>query len=172
MARESLARVGALTWLWVSALVIGLDQLVKFVVVDALEPYVPHPVIPGILNWTLAFNTGAAFSFLADQQGWQRWFFTLLAVGVSGVLVSWLRRTPRTDWRTALPLALVIGGALGNLIDRIRLGHVIDFIQVYIGTWPFPSFNIADSAISVGAVLLVFFGLFAHDKTSTQRASR
>lgn len=167
MSRLSL-RASALGWLWVSALVIVLDQIVKFVVVGALEPYVPQPVIPGVLYWTLAFNTGAAFSFLADQEGWQRWFFTLLAVGVSGVLASWLRRTPRGDWRTALPLALVIGGALGNLVDRIRLGHVIDFIQVYLGSWPFPSFNVADSAISVGAVLLVFFGLF----TAPQGARR
>lgn len=172
MTTVSLPRAGALAWLWLSALVIALDQLVKFVVVGALQPYEPQPVIPGILNWTLAFNTGAAFSFLADQQGWQRWFFTLLAVGVSAVLANWLRRTPSNDWRTALPLALVIGGALGNLIDRVRLGHVIDFIQVYLGSWPFPSFNVADSAISVGAVLLVFFGLFTHDKTATKGASR
>jgi signal peptidase II len=172
MAQQSLSRGGALVWLWLSVLVIVLDQFVKYVVVAVLQPYAPREVIPGILNWTLAFNTGAAFSFLADQQGWQRWFFTLLAVGVSAVLVNWLRRTPRNDWRTALPLALVIGGALGNLIDRIRLGHVIDFIQVYLGSWPFPSFNVADSAISVGAVLLVFFGLFTHDKTATKRAPR
>jgi len=172
MAQKSLSRHGALVWLWVSALVIALDQLVKFIVVGALQPYEPHLVIPGILNWTLAFNTGAAFSFLADQPGWQRWFFTLLAVCVSGVLASWLRRTPRNDWRTALPLALVIGGALGNMIDRIRLGSVIDFVQVYIGSWPFPSFNVADSAISLGATLLVFFGLFAHEKTASKHAAR
>jgi len=172
MTTASSLRAGALAWLWLSALVIALDQVIKFVAVDALQPYEPHPVIPGILNWTLAFNTGAAFSFLADQEGWQRWFFTLLAVVVSSVLVTWLRRTPRHDWRTALPLALVIGGALGNLIDRVRLGHVIDFIQVYLGSWPFPSFNVADSAISVGAALLVFFGLFSHDKTAAKRSPR
>ena len=151
----------ALPWLSLSLLVIALDQLTKIIVLRLLEPQVPHVVIPGLLNWTLAFNSGAAFSFLADQEGWQRWLFTALAIVVSGVLVRWLVQTPRTDWRTALPLALVIGGALGNLIDRLRFGHVVDFIQVYHGQWFFPAFNVADSAISVGAALLVWFGLFA-----------
>ena len=152
----------ALPWLALSLVVIALDQLTKAIVLAALEPYMPHPVIPGFLNWTLAFNTGAAFSFLADQQGWQRWLFSGLAVSVSAVLTRWLARIPRADWRTALPLALVIGGALGNLIDRVRFGHVTDFIQVYYQQWAFPSFNVADSAISVGAVLLVGFGLVMH----------
>jgi len=167
-----ITRHPALSWLWLSAAVIALDQLTKFIVIDALQPYVPHPVIPGFLNWTLAFNTGAAFSFLADQQGWQRWLFTGLALVVSAVLARWLARTPRADWRTALPLALVIGGALGNLIDRVRFGHVTDFIQVYYQQWAFPSFNIADSAISVGAVLLVWFGLFAPAKSTPSTPSR
>jgi signal peptidase II len=157
---------GALPWLWLSAFVIALDQLTKMIVLDALELSVPHPVIPGFLNWTLAYNTGAAFSFLADQPGWQRWVFTAIAIVVASILTAWLRRTPRTEWRTALPLAFVIGGALGNLIDRVRFGHVTDFIQVYYQQWAFPSFNIADSAISIGAVLLVFFGLFAPAKVS------
>jgi signal peptidase II len=172
MQKNPTMRSGALIWLALSLVVVVLDQFTKAIVVETLQPYVPHPVIPGILNWTLAFNTGAAFSFLADQEGWQRWLFTLLAMGVSAVLAAWLRRTPRGDWHTALPLALVIGGALGNLIDRLRSGHVTDFIQVYLGSWPFPSFNIADSAISVGAVLLVVFSLFTHDKSATKAASR
>jgi len=150
----------ALVWLWLSAVVVVLDQLTKAIVIQLLEPQVPHAVIPGLLNWTLAYNTGAAFSFLADQEGWQRWLFTILAITISAVLVRWLARTPRADWRSALPLALVIGGATGNLIDRLRIGHVTDFIQVYYQQWAFPSFNIADSAISVGAVLLLLFGLF------------
>ena len=151
----------ALPWLSLSLVVIALDQVTKAIVLRALEPQVPQVVIPGLLNWTLAFNTGAAFSFLADQEGWQRWLFTALAVGVSLVLARWLSQTPRSEWRTAVPLALVIGGALGNLIDRLRFGHVVDFIQVYHGQWFFPAFNVADSAISVGAALLVWFGLFA-----------
>jgi signal peptidase II len=146
-------------WLTLSAIVIALDQLTKQIALSLLEPYAPHPVIPGFLNWTLAFNTGAAFSFLHDAGGWQRWLFSALALVVSTVLIMWLRRLPRSDWRTALPLALVIGGALGNLIDRVRLGRVTDFIEVYHQQWSWPAFNVADSAISVGAVLLILFGL-------------
>ena len=148
----------ALVWLLLSVLVIALDQLTKHVAIAELQPYQPHAVIPGLLNWTLAFNPGAAFSFLAGEDGWQRWLFTALAIGVSAMLAFWLSRTPRGDWRNSVPLALIIGGALGNLIDRLRFGHVTDFIQVYWQDWAFPAFNIADSAISVGAFLLVLFG--------------
>jgi signal peptidase II len=162
----------ALPWLALSAVVVGLDQLTKHIVLGALEPYVPKVVIPGFFNWNLAFNTGAAFSFLADREGWQRWLFTALAVVVSTVLIVWLKRTQRADWRTALPLALVIGGALGNLIDRVRFGRVTDFIQVYYRDWVFPSFNVADSAISVGAVLLIWFGIFAATKTAVDKPLR
>jgi signal peptidase II len=151
----------ALPWLALSLLVIVLDQLTKHIVLIELEPYIPNEVIPGFLNWTLAFNTGAAFSFLAGADGWQRWLFGVLAVGVSLMLAFWLTRTARRDWRNAVPFALIIGGAIGNLIDRLRLGHVTDFIQVYYQDWAFPSFNIADSAISIGAVLLILFGFAA-----------
>jgi signal peptidase II len=154
----------ALAWLLLSALVIALDQATKHVALAALEPYVPHAVIPGVLNWTLAFNPGAAFSFLAGADGWQRWLFAALAVGVSLALALWLARMPRGDWRNAMPLALIIGGALGNLIDRLRFGHVTDFIQVYYRDWAWPAFNVADSAISVGAVMLVAFGLLGGRK--------
>ena len=150
----------ALVWLIVSFLVIDLDQITKAVVRHTLVPYMPHEVIPRVLNWTLAFNRGAAFSFLADSSGWQTWLFGGLAVVVCIGLVVWLARTARGDWRTALPVALIIGGALGNLIDRLIHGQVTDFIQVYWRAWSFPAFNIADSAITVGAVLLIAFGLF------------
>ena len=160
----------ALPWLVLSVIVIVLDQLSKAVVVHLLEPQVPHAVVPGFLNWTLAYNTGAAFSFLAGQQGWQRWLFAGLAIAVSAMLARWLAQTPRGEWRTALPLALVIGGALGNLIDRLRIGHVTDFIQVYYRDWAFPSFNVADSAISVGAALLLWFGLFARQAARSDAA--
>ena len=149
----------ALIWLVLSAIVIALDQLTKHIAVTTLEPYRPVAVIPGLLNWTLAFNPGAAFSFLRDAGGWQRWLFSVLAIAICTALVAWLRRLGRGEWRTALPLALVIGGALGNLIDRLRFGHVTDFVEVYYQQWSWPAFNVADSAISVGAVLLIVFGL-------------
>lgn len=150
---------GGLVWLLLSLVLIALDQWTKQIALAELQYGVPVPVFAGWLNWTLAFNTGAAFSFLADAGGWQRWGFSVLAVVVSGVLAVWLARTPRRDWPTALPLALVIGGALGNLIDRLRFGHVVDFVEVYHGSWHFPAFNVADSAISVGAVLLALSSL-------------
>lgn len=146
-------------WLLLSAGVLLADQWTKHIALRHLVPYDPQAVIPGLLNWMLAFNTGAAFSFLADAGGWQRWFFTALAIAVSIIITVWLARTPRNDWRTALPLALVVGGAIGNVIDRIRFGQVTDFIQVYYQQWAWPAFNVADAAISVGAVLLVIGSL-------------
>ena len=150
----------ALPWLLLSAAVIVLDQLSKWWALAALRPGVPHPVIPGFLNWTLTFNPGAAFSFLAHGDGWQRWFFVALAVVISAILVVWLARTTRHDWRTALPLALIIGGALGNLVDRLHAAQVTDFIDVYYRNWHYPVFNVADCGVTVGAVMLVALGLF------------
>lgn len=152
----------ALPWLRLSAVFIILDQLSKWWALAALQPAgVSHPVIPGLLNWTLTFNPGAAFSFLGQAGGWQRWFFVALAIVISVVLVVWLARTSRRDWRTALPLALIIGGAIGNLIDRLRASAVTDFIDVYFRDWHYPIFNVADCGVTVGAVMLVAFGLFA-----------
>jgi signal peptidase II len=148
----------ALPWLLLSLLVIVLDQISKFWVLHSLQPGMPDPVIPGLLNWTLTFNVGAAFSFLAQGSGWQRWFFVVLALVISGALVVWLARTARRDWRTALPLSLIVGGALGNLIDRLHAAQVTDFIQVYYQQWSYPVFNVADCGITVGAVLLIVFG--------------
>lgn len=156
-------KFNALPWLGVSLLVIALDQLSKAIVLRELVPYVPHQVIPHLLNWTLAFNKGAAFSFLAGGAGWQVWLFGGLAVLVSLILTGWLACTPRGDWKTALPLALVIGGALGNLIDRLLHGQVTDFIDFYHGATHFPAFNLADSSICVGAIALILFGLSGGD---------
>ena len=121
----------ALPWLIVSALVIALDQWTKWLVLQKLVPYMPHAVIPHLLNWTLAFNTGAAFSFLAGGSGWQVWLFAVLAVVVSIGMIAWLARISRREGRTARPLALIVGGALGNLNDRLLHGQVTEFIQVY-----------------------------------------
>ena len=156
------SKPNALTWLWLSVIVIALDQLSKWWAVHALQPMgMPHAVIPGFLNWTLIFNRGAAFSFLTSESGWQRWFFVALALVISAALAVWLARTPRRDWRTAAPLAFIIGGAIGNLIDRLHAAQVTDFIQVYFRQWSYPVFNLADCGITVGAVMLVVFGLFA-----------
>jgi len=146
-----------LPWLMLSVLVIALDQWTKHLALAHLQPFEAREVVPGLLNWTLAFNPGAAFSFLAGADGWQRWLFTALAVGVSAGLAVWLSRLSRADWRNAAPLALIIGGAVGNLVDRLRFGHVTDFIDVYWGSAHWPAFNIADSAICIGAVGLALF---------------
>jgi signal peptidase II len=156
-----MTKPNALPWLWLSAIVIALDQFSKWWALHALAPAgVPHSVIPGFLNWTLAFNRGAAFNFLADGSGWQRWFFVVLALVICAVLLVWLARTPRRDWRTGLPLGLIVGGALGNLIDRLHAAQVTDFIHVYFRQWDYPVFNVADCGITVGAVLLIVFGMF------------
>lgn len=160
------SKPNALTWLWLSAVIIVLDQLSKWWVLSNTTVGQQVPVIRGFLYRTLAFNRGAAFSFLADGGGWQRWLFQLLAVVISLVLIAWLARTAGRDWRTAIPLALIVGGAVGNLIDRVRVGQVTDFVLVYFGSWAYPAFNVADSAICVGAVLLIAFSLFATDRNA------
>lgn len=147
-----------LVWLWLSLGVIVLDHLTKFIASSSLEYGVPVPVFPGF-NFTLAHNLGAAFSFLSDAGGWQRWFFTVLALGVSVWLIWWLRRLNARVWTECAALALILGGAIGNVIDRVRLGYVVDFIDVYYGRWHWPAFNIADSAITVGAALLIWHSL-------------
>ena len=150
------ARFGKLPWLWLTALVFVLDQASKFYFEGALNLYQQIVVIPDLFSWTLAYNTGAAFSFLAGQSGWQRWLFALIAIVVSVVLVVWLKRLKPSETWLAIALALVLGGALGNLVDRVLFGHVIDFILVHWqNRWYFPAFNLADSAITVGAIMLV-----------------
>jgi signal peptidase II len=147
----------ATRWLLLSLAIIALDQWTKAIALATLRLHEPVPVIDGLLNWTLTRNYGAAFSFLSDAGGWQRWFFSALALAVSAMLAAWLARTPRGDWRQALPFALIIGGALGNLVDRLRFGYVVDFIDAYWQTHHWPAFNIADSAIVGGAIGLALF---------------
>ena len=141
-------------WLMLAAVVVVLDQVTKALASRFLELHQPLPVLP-FLDLTLMHNRGAAFSLLSDAEGWQRWFFTGLALAVSAVIVWWLRRLPREEKWQGTALALVLGGALGNVWDRLQLGYVVDFIDVYYRDWHWPAFNVADSAITVGAVLLI-----------------
>lgn len=144
----------ALTTLWLALVVIVLDQVTKYLAVSNLTFAEPVAVMSN-LNWTLAYNYGAAFSFLADMGGWQRWFFAGLATVVSVVLIVWLAKLPNKLNTESWGINLVLGGAIGNVIDRFLEGRVTDFIDFYIGTWHYATFNIADIAISVGAGLLV-----------------
>ena len=150
-ARET----SGLRWLPVTVAAIGLDQLVKLWIVEHLALYRTVRLLP-VLDITLTYNKGAAFSFLAEASGWQKWLFAGLAVLVTAAITVWLRRlNGRTQRLLCLSLALIMGGALGNLIDRLRIGHVVDFILAHWHRVYFPwAFNIADSAITVGAVLL------------------
>ena len=141
-------------WLGLSALVIVMDQFTKLLAVQSLTLYQAIPVFPGF-NLTLMHNTGAAFSFLSDAGGWQRWFFIVLAIGISIFIVFWLKGLKAEQRWLQVALAFVLGGAIGNVIDRIYLGYVIDFIEVYYNKYYWPAFNIADSAITVGAIMLI-----------------
>jgi len=150
----------ATAWLWLSLAVLAADQATKWLVTRQFELYESVEVNP-YLDLTLLHNTGAAFSFLADAGGWQRWFFIALGIVVSVVILFWLRRLPsRGQSWLAIGLSLVMGGALGNVIDRVHYGYVIDFIHVHYEDAYFPAFNVADSAITVGAICLIIDALF------------
>lgn len=166
VSNETRSGVSFYIWMALSMVVIIIDQATKWMILKWVPKYDSIPV-NSFINITHQRNTGAAFSFLADQPGWQRWFFITLATLVSAYLVVWLWRI-RTSGYLILStgLALVLGGAIGNVVDRIRLGSVVDFVQVLIAGWPFPSFNVADAAISVGAVLLIIDTLFFSGKES------
>ena len=142
------------SWLWLAAALIAADQISKWIVLGALRPGDSRYVAP-FFNWVLTFNSGAAFSFLSDAGGWQRWFFTVLALIVSAWIVTLLRRHT-SEFRLSLALTLVLGGALGNVIDRLRFGAVVDFIQWHVAGFYWPAFNVADSAITIGAIFLVW----------------
>jgi len=160
---RTLSPSGAWFWLLLAVLLIALDQATKVLASAALDYGSPVEVLP-FLNWTLLHNKGAAFSFLSDAGGWQRWFFALVSVGVSIVLIVWLFRLGRREILQKLALALILSGALGNLWDRLLLGYVVDFIQVhYDHRYYFPAFNIADAAITLGAVLMIYDSFFINN---------
>jgi signal peptidase II len=141
-------------WLWLAAAIILFDQISKWMVLGSLQPGESRYVAP-FFNWVLTFNPGAAFSFLSDAGGWQRWFFSVLALGISGWIINELRHHTG-EFRLSLALTLVLGGALGNVIDRVRFGAVVDFIQWHVAGYYWPAFNLADSAITLGAILLAW----------------
>lgn len=154
-------RGGALVWLWCSLAVVVMDQLTKFAAVRLLDPTSSVELFP-TLDLVLAYNTGAAFSILSTAGGWQRWLFIGLALAICLFILHWLRDLPRRARLFPLALSLILGGAVGNVIDRVRIGAVVDFIDFHVGGWHWPAFNVADAAICVGAALLVL-GMFRQE---------
>ncbi len=151
-------------WLILAVVVVGLDQLTKAWVVAAL-PYRHAIELTPFFRLVHVHNTGAAFSFLADAGGWQRWFFVGLALGASALLLVWLWRLPRQKRLEATGVSLILGGALGNFIDRIRYGYVVDFLDFHLGGWHWPAFNLADTAITLGVGLLLWQSFFTSEST-------
>jgi signal peptidase II len=145
-------------WLWLSLLVLIFDQWSKIAINNAMRLYESAAIIPGF-NLTYVHNTGAAFSFLSEAGGWQRWFFAAMALIISVILTIWLYRLKKHETLLAIALTLVLGGAIGNLIDRLAYGYVIDFLDVYYQTAHWPAFNIADSAISLGVLFMILESL-------------
>ena len=161
----------ALVWYILALVIVIIDQWTKWLAETKLTFHDPVPVIEPFLNWTLAYNYGAAFSFLADAGGWQKWFFSGLALLMSLFLIIYLIKAPRKATLLSFGLALVLGGAVGNLIDRLLHGHVIDFIHVhYADVWHYPIFNIADVGISIGVLLIVIDMLFLEKKREMPRS--
>lgn len=154
MANGSTRRVGMARHLGLAALLVVLDQASKWIAVRALEFGERIPVLPGFFDFTLVYNRGAAFSFLAGADGWQRWFFTVIGVAAAGFIV-WMLARHGAQRLFAFALALILGGAVGNVIDRVLHGQVTDFVLLYWRDWHWPAFNVADMAITLGALLLV-----------------
>ena len=143
-----------LRYLAIAIIVLLLDQLSKWAALSNLQMGMPVAVLP-FMNWLLLFNPGAAFSFLAEGSGWQRWFFTFLGIGAS-IYIIWLLFKSQSDKLLCIALSLILGGALGNVLDRVMYGAVVDFIDLYYANWHWPAFNIADSAICIGAALIIW----------------
>lgn len=160
-----------LKWLWLSLITLILDQWSKITIDKSMQLYESIPVLP-YFNLTYVHNTGAAFSFLSEAGGWQRWFFAAMAIIISGILAVWLYRLKKYETLLAIALALVLGGAIGNLTDRLIYGYVIDFFDVYYQNWHFPAFNIADSAISLGVFLMLLesFGVGTNSLQTNEKS--
>lgn len=158
-----------LKYLALSLLLFVADQATKITVLNTLELYQDINILP-IFDITHVHNYGAAFSFLSDAGGWQRYFFTAIAVVISTLLVYWMYKTPTEQKMLLLSYSLILSGALGNVWDRINYGYVVDFIHFYYGNWSFPAFNIADIAISIGAFFLILDALFEHKREQQDKA--
>jgi signal peptidase II len=141
-------------YLAIAITVLLLDQLSKCLALSNLQMGVPKQFLP-FLNWLLLFNPGAAFSFLAQGSGWQRWFFTILGLAASAYII-WLLYKSQSERLLCIALSLILGGALGNVLDRVMYGAVVDFIDLHYGNWHWPAFNVADSAICIGAALIIW----------------
>ncbi len=163
------SRRSQLPWLAATVLVVALDQWSKHLVESMLAPYEVRPLLP-VLDVVRARNPGVAFSLFDGGAGWQKWVFSGLAIVVSAVLVGWLARLPRAAKVQGAALALILAGAIGNMLDRLRLGSVVDFILAHWHDHYFWAFNVADAAITVGAVLLVFDALFGHGGAQPREA--
>ena len=156
-------RAGAIRWLWCSLVVVVVDQATKIAAQTLLDPASSVELI-SVLNLVLAYNAGAAFSILSTAGGWQRWLFIGLALAICGFIVHWLRSLSGNARSVPLGLSLILGGAIGNVIDRVRIGAVVDFIDFHVGDWHWPAFNVADSAICVGAAMLLFGSFRREDR--------
>jgi len=150
----------------IATIILLLDQLSKWSALSNLQLGIPEPALP-FMNWLLLLNPGAAFSFLAQGSGWQRWFFTIVGL-VACVYIIWLLRKSQNDKLLCVALSLILGGALGNVLDRIMYGAVVDFIDLHYANWHWPAFNIADSAICIGAALIIWGELHKSFGKSTQ----
>jgi signal peptidase II len=165
-------RAGASNWLWLALAVMVLDQWTKSLITDNLAEFDVIVVLP-VLEIMRLHNEGAAFSVLSGAGGWQRWLFTGLGIAVSVGILVWLRRMPNKGQNLlAAGLSLILGGALGNVVDRVLLGHVVDFIRVHYEQHYFPAFNVADSAITIGAALLILDNLLDYDRARAERRKR
>ena len=154
-------------WLLVTGIVVAADRYTKHLITGKLELFDRLPVIP-YFDLVRLHNTGAAFSFLANASGWQNWFFSGVALGVSGLIIWWLFSQAPGRIVVPLGLTLVLGGAIGNLVDRLQHGYVVDFVLLYYDRWSFPAFNVADSAITVGVILMLFDGFFLESRRQRQ----
>lgn len=158
-----------LRWLWLTIVIIVVDLGIKQLVLSDLNLYEPHPITP-FFNLMYAQNFGAAFSFLANEGGWQRWFFAGIAIGISLILMVMMYRQSAQKRLTNIAYALIIGGAIGNLCDRLVHGFVVDYLDFYVGNWHYPTFNLADMAICIGAGLVIIEG-FLPDRDKTKQST-